>query len=67
MSRFVLSSCSESRHFQPLFISCSASRHFFKRPAKFIAADGTFTKSKFHQTLLFAVGIDGDNRLVLLA
>ena len=64
--RFQLSSCPESRRFQRLFISPSASRHVFQRSPKFVAANGTFTKSKFRQTLLFAVGIDGDNHVVLL-
>jgi hypothetical protein len=64
---FHLSACSESRRFQRLFISPSASRHLFRGSPKFVAADGTFTKSKFRQILLFAVGIDGDNHVILLA
>jgi len=64
---FHLSACSESGRFQRLFISPSASHHLFQRSPKLIAADGTFTKSKFRQTLLFAVGIDGDNKVILLA
>ena len=64
---FHLSACPESRRFQRLFISPAASRHLFRGSPKFVTADGTFTKSKFRQTLLFAVGIDGDNHVILLA
>ena len=66
LGRFHLSSYPESRRFQRLLISPSASPHLFQRSPKFVAANGTFTKSKFRQTLLFAVGIDGDNHVILL-
>ena len=32
-----------------------------------VACDGTFIKSKFRQTLLFVVTIDGSNEVVILA
>lgn len=34
---------------------------------KFIAVDGTFLKARFVQTLLLAVGIDGNGNILLLA
>ena len=34
---------------------------------KFLAVDGTFLKSQFVQTLLFAVGIDGNGKNLPLA
>ena len=47
LGRFHLSSYPESRRFQRLLISPSASGHLFQKSPKFVAADGTFTKSKF--------------------
>ena len=64
--RFHLSYNEESNRFQRMFICPSSSRNLYKLSPQLVAADGTFTKSKFRQTLLFAVGIDGDNRVILL-
>jgi len=67
VGHFPLSACSESGRFQWLFISHSASHHLIQRFPTLIAANGTFTKLKFCQTLLFAVGIDGNDKVILLA
>jgi len=64
---FHLSYNEESNRFQRMFICPSSSSNLFKVSPQLVASDGTFTKSKFRQTLLFAVGIDGDNRVILLA
>ena len=54
--------------FQSLFVcpsaSCSTSQNGC---LSIIALDGTFTKNKFRQILLFAVSLDPNNEIVLLA
>ena len=39
----------------------------FRHCPKFIACDGTFTKARFRQILLFATTIAGNDEIVLLA
>jgi len=53
--------------FQRLFICPHESRQSFRHMRKFLAVDGTFLKARFVQTLLFAVGIDGNGESLLLA
>lgn len=43
------------------------SRNSFQHMRKFMAVDGTFLKAPFIQTLLFAVGIDGNGKNLPLA
>ena len=56
-----------TERFQRLFISPSVCRDTFRSCPRIVACDGTFTKSKFRQTLLFAVTIDGNDEVVVLA
>jgi hypothetical protein len=53
--------------FQRLFIGPSASRTVFSHVPKYIACDGTFTKTEFRQTLLFASCIDSNDEISVLA
>jgi len=53
--------------FQRLFICPSQSRISFQSMRKFMAVDSTFLKARFIQTLLLAVGIDGNGNILLLA
>ena len=62
---FILKTDSVTERFQRLFISPSACRKIFRSCPRIVACDGTFTKSKFRQTLLFAVTIDGNDEVVL--
>jgi hypothetical protein len=61
---FILKTDSVTERFQRLFISPSACRNTFRSCPRIVACDGTFTKSKFRQTLLFAVTIDGNDELL---
>lgn len=54
-------------NFQRLFICPYESRMSFQHMRKWIAVDGTFMKTRFIQTLLFAAGIDGNGQTVILA
>lgn len=54
-------------HFHRVFLCPAQSRSSFLHMRRFVAVDGTFLKAKFIQTLLLAVGIDGDGRILLLA
>ena len=63
--RFILKTDLATERFQRLFISPSACRETFRSCPKIVACDGTFTKSKFRQTLLFAVTIDGNNEVAV--
>jgi len=51
--------------FQRIFICPTESRNSFQHMRKFMAVDGTFLKARFIQTLLFAVGIDGNGKKLL--
>lgn len=53
--------------FQRIFICPNQSRQSFIHMRKFLAVNGTFLKSRFIQTLLFAVGIDGNGKNLPLA
>ena len=53
--------------FQRVFICPRESRDSFIHMRKFFAVDGTFLKSRFTQTLLFAVGIDANGKNLPLA
>ena len=64
---FILKTDPATERFQRLFVSPSACQNTFRFCPKIIACDGTFTKSKFRQTLLFAVTIDGNDEVVVLA
>lgn len=54
-------------NFQRLFICPGESAVSFKHMRRFLTVDGTFLKAKFMQTLLFAVGIDGNGKNLILA
>ena len=64
---FILKTDSATERFQRLFISPSACRKTFRSCPRIVACDGTFTKSKFRQTLLFAVTINENDEVVVLA
>ena len=64
---FILKTDPATERFQRLFISPSACRDTFRSCLRIVACDGTFTKSKFRQTLLFAVTIDENDEVVYLA
>ena len=66
-SHFILKTGSATERFQRLFISPSACRKTFRSCPRIVACDRTFTKSKFRQTLLFAVTIKGNDEVVVLA
>jgi len=53
--------------FQRIFICPHESKQSFTSMRKFMAVDGTFLKARFVQTLLLAVGIDGNGHNLLLA
>ncbi|KAI9919125.1 hypothetical protein PsorP6_011445 [Peronosclerospora sorghi] len=58
---------SNEGRFHSVFIAPGAARQAFKHMRKFVVVDGTFTKNRFVQTLLLAVGRDANDQLVLLA
>jgi len=64
---FVLSTDPSTEKCELLFISPSTCHETFHFCPRLVACDGTFTKSKFRQTLVFAVTIDGNNEAVVLA
>lgn len=57
----------QPRTFQRVFICPAESQQSFLHMRKFMAVDGTFLKARFVQTLLLAVGIDGNGKNLLLA
>jgi hypothetical protein len=65
--RFVLQLNDATHRFERLFIGPSACRTSFRSCTKLVACDGTFTKSRFRQTLLFAVTVDGNDEVMVLA
>ena len=65
--RFILKTDLATERFQRLFISPSACWDTFRSCPRIIACGGTFTRSEFRQTLLFAVAIDGNNEVAVLA
>lgn len=56
-----------NHQFQRVFICPQSSRTSLQHCRKLIAADGTFMKGRFTQTLLFACTIDANNHVVALA
>ena len=56
-----------TEQFQRLFISPFACRDTFRSCPRIVACDGTFIKSKFRQTLLFPVTLDGNDEVHVLA
>ena len=67
LGRFILDTEERSWQFQRLFICLSSSQEIFTHCPKFLACNGTFTKARFRQILLFATAIDGNDEIVLLA
>jgi hypothetical protein len=65
--RYFLSRDDNTARFQRIFVCPSACKKQFPLGPAFIAMDGTFTKNKFRQTILFAVMLDGNNEVSLLA
>lgn len=57
----------EERVFQRVFICPVQSQRSFIQIRPFMAVDGMFLKARFVQTLLLAVGIDGNGKKLLLA
>lgn len=57
----------EAQHFQRVFICPAESQLSFIQMRPFVALDGTFLKARFVQTLLLAVGIDGNGQNLILA
>jgi hypothetical protein len=53
--------------FHSIFVAPGAARHAFTKMRPFLAVDGTFTKNRFIQILLLAVGMDAQDQIVLLA
>lgn len=66
---FSLEMDTDSRNFRRLFICPSASASAFKYTPRFIqiASDGSFTKTTYLHTFLFAFTVDADNAVLLLA
>jgi hypothetical protein len=64
---YSLSLNAETKEFQRLFICPSSSVSRYKHALKMVALDGTFTTSKFRQTLLFAATLDANHEIILLA
>jgi hypothetical protein len=62
-----LSTNSNTHRFQRLFVCPSSSHTCFRNSPPFLTLDGTFTTSKFRQTLLFAVCPDSNNEVTLLS
>jgi len=60
-------SSATERIFQHIFICHAESTQSFAHMRKFMAVDGTFLKVRFIQTLLFAVGIDGNGKFLPLS
>lgn len=58
---------SRTGNFGRCFVCPSVSAESFRLCRRFLAADGTFLKSKFVQTLLLAVGIDANGHALVLA
>jgi hypothetical protein len=65
--RFVLQRNNGTDRFERLFISPTVCRTSFRSCMRLVACDGTFTKTKFRQTLLFAVTLDGNDEIIVLA
>lgn len=63
---FALTMTPEGRFFR-LFLCPAVCQETFACSMKFVACDGTFTKSKFRQMLLLAVTVDGNDEVALLA
>ena len=57
---------SEQRFYR-CFVASGAARNAWQYCRKFVALDGTFTKTRFKQILLLAATMDGNDKLVLLA
>lgn len=57
----------EERFFHSGFVAPGAARNALFSMLKFVAVDGTFTKSRFVQILVMAIGIDAEDQLVILA
>lgn len=53
--------------FHSIFVAPGAARHAFTKMRPFLAVDGTFTKNRFIQILLLAVGMDSQDQIVVLA
>lgn len=62
-----VTSSNSQQAFQYLFICPHQSQQSFTQMRKLMAVDGTFLKAWFVQTLLLAVGIDGNGKNLLLA
>lgn len=57
----------DSGKFRAIFIAPGGTRHAHRYMRMFIGLDGAHTKSKYRMQLLIAVGIDANNRTLLLA
>ena len=57
----------EDGRFQALFIMLGPIRAFLHTIRPFYALDGTHTRSRYNLTLLIAVGLDGEDRVLPLA
>jgi hypothetical protein len=56
----------ETKEFQRIFVCPPGSVSRYQRSLKLAALDGTFTMSKFRQTLLFAATLDAKHEIILL-
>ena len=57
----------DDRRFQALFVMLGPTRSFLHTIRPFYALDGTHTRSRYNLTLLIAVGLDGEDRILPLA
>lgn len=64
---YSLSLNAETKEFQRLFICPSSSVSCYKYALNMVALDGTFTTSKFRQTLLFVATLGANHKVILLA
>ena len=57
----------DDRRFQALFVMLGPTRSFLHTIRPFYALDGTYTRSRYNLTLLIAVGLDAEDRVLPLA
>ena len=66
-SPYLISKLSDDMRFEALFVMIGEIRTILPTLRPFYALDGTHTRSRYNLTLLIAVGIDAEDRILPLA